>query len=289
LKVFYTMPAQTHIPVNKLKVTAVGGVDIMRLDSKGKHPRSLKDHRDEYYVLAVVIKGSGQMKCDMGTISFIPTSIIVIKPYQIHSAELTDDYADGYFISIAPFLLPAFCKDILDSLTVSDQCTSLTSVEMKELLHTVDLLHNTFHADNIYKVQITINLLNALLYYVCSFYPSAQQKHDQKQNQSLTLTQNFKSLVLEHSFLHNPSFYAEKLHIAASHLNDCVKATIGLSVTQFLQQSMLLEAKRQLYYTNDNVKTIALTLGFEDHAYFSRLFKTLTNETPLKFRLRYRN
>jgi AraC family transcriptional activator of pobA len=283
------MPSQTNIPVNKVKITAVGGLDILRIDSNGQHPRSLKDHRDEYYVLAFVIKGSGVIKCDMGTIAFAPTSIIVVKPYQIHSAVLDDDYADGYFISIAPFLLPAICKDIFDNVTVSEQCKSLTSVEMKELILTVDLLRNTFHADNMYKVQITINMLNALLFYVCSFFFSSNLKPDQKQNQSLTLTQNFKALVLEHSFLHIPSFYAEKLHIAPSHLNDCVKATIGLSVTQFLQQSMLLEAKRQLYYTNDNVKTIALTLGFEDHAYFSRLFKTLTSETPLKFRLRYRN
>src|SRR5690606_21342156 len=109
----------------------------------------------------------------------------------------------------------------------------------------------------------------------------------QKRNQAFMLTQHFKNLVVEHSFKHIPSYFAEKLHIATSHLNDCVKATIGLSVTQFLQQSMLLEAKRQLYYTNDDVKKIAFTLGFEDHAYFSRLFKKLTNETPLAFRSRF--
>ena len=282
------MPSSTKIPVHKLRVTAVGGIDVVHLYSKGRHPETLIAHRDEYYVLAIVIKGSGVMKCDMGTIPIQPKSVLLVKPYQVHSADLIDEQSEGYFISIAPFLLPAFCKDIIDNLTVSEQSKALSSVEMDNLLDTVRVLYNAFNTDNIYKVQITINLFNALVIQVCSYFSTFEQTPDQKGNQSFLLTQSFKALVVQHSFLHLPSFFAEKLHVASSHLNDCVKATIGLTVTQYLQQSMLLEAKRQLYYTNEHVKTIALTLGFEDHTYFSRLFKTLTKETPLTFRSRFR-
>jgi AraC family transcriptional activator of pobA len=282
------MPLSTKIPVHKLRVTAIGGIDVVHLYSKGRHPETLIDHRDEYYVLAIVIKGSGVMKCDMGTIPIQPTSILLVKPYQVHSADLIDDESEGYFISIAPFLLPPFCKNIIDNLNVSEQYKCLSALDMDNLLDIVKVLYHAFNTDNVYKVQITINLLHALVIQVCSFFSTIEETPEQKRNQSFLLTQAFKALVVQHSFLHMPSFFAEKLHVASSHLNDCVKATIGLTVTQYLQQSMLLEAKRQLYYTNENVKTIALTLGFEDHTYFSRLFKTLTKETPLTFRSKFR-
>jgi AraC family transcriptional activator of pobA len=282
------MASLNQIPVNKQKVTAVGGLDIVHLAVNGEHLGTKKDHRDEYYVLAVIVKGSGLLTCDMGAISVLPKSILLVKPYQVHSGDLDDGDSDGYFISIEPFLLPAFCKDIFDTLTVSQQCKKLSSAEMKTLLKFVKLLHDAFNGENAYKTQITVNLLNALVIYVSSFFSSSAQRQDQKRNQSYLITQSLKALVLEYSFLQPPSFFADKLNIATSHLNDCVKATIGISVTQYLQQTMLLEAKRQLYYTNADVKNIAFTLGFEDHTYFSRLFKKLTNEAPLAFRTRFR-
>ncbi|HEX8608381.1 MAG TPA: helix-turn-helix transcriptional regulator [Pedobacter sp.] len=282
------MRSSTKIPVNKQKVTAVGGLDVIYLDSNAQQPKALNDHRDEYYILAVVIKGAGLLKCDMGDIDILPRSIIFIKPYQVHSGNLDDENSEGYFLSIAPFLMPDFCKDLIDNLGVSEQSKRLTALEMEGFIKTVELLHQAFNADNIYKVPITINLMNALVIHACSFFPSLEQMSDQKRSQGYTLTQDFKKLVLQYSFQHTPSFFAEKLHISTSHLNDCIKASTGLSVTQFLQNTMLLEAKRQLYYTNADVKIIAFTLGFEDHTYFSRLFKKLTNETPLAFRSRFR-
>jgi AraC family transcriptional activator of pobA len=280
------MPSKHHIPVNKQRVTAVGGLDVVHLNSNGEQVTAMKDHRDEYYVIALVINGSGTITCDMGAISIQPKSIIIIKPYQVHSGEL--GHGDGYFISIAPFLLPLFCKDIFDNLLVSQQGQKLSSAEMKNLLKVIKVLHDAFDTVHTYKAQITVNLLHAFVISIASILSSQEQQPDQKRNQSSEITQALKALVVEHSFLHAPSFFADKLHIATSHLNDCVKATIGISVTQYLQQAMLLEAKRQLYYTNADVKNIAFTLGFQDHTYFSRLFKKLTDETPLGFRGRFR-
>jgi AraC family transcriptional activator of pobA len=276
------------IPVNKQTATAVGGVEILHIKASGQDFQSLHAHRDEYFVLTVIIKGSGVMQCDMETIPVRPRSVIFMKPYQVHAAELSEGNGEAYFISIAPFLIPEFCRNIFDNVYESEQFKRLSSTDLKELLKMVELLHHAFNTDNIYKAQITINLLNALVIHVASLFSSSEQRLDQKQSQSFKLSQRFRSLVSEHSFLHTASFFAEKLNVASSHLNDCVKATIGISVTGFLQQTMLLEAKRQLYYTNADVKAIAFNLGFEDHTYFSRLFKKLSYETPLAFRSRFR-
>ena len=282
------MASQIKIPVNKQKFTAVGGIDIVHLNSKEQPLTPLKDHRDEYYVLAIVIKGSGILKCDMGTIPVVPKSIVIIKPYQVHSGDLNYNDSEGYFISIAPFLLPSFCRDIFDSLSVSDQSSELSSNDMGGLLKMAEMLYDVFNADNKFKAQLSVNLLNAIVIYASSFLTSSKQLSNQQQNQSFIITQNFKELVLVDSFLQSPSYFAEKLNVSVSHLNDCVKTMTGISVTHYLQETMMLEAKRQLYYTNADVKSIAFNLGFEDHTYFSRLFKKLAKLTPLAFRKKFR-
>lgn len=284
------MPSLTKIPIHQQQITAIGGIEVIHMvyQKDEENINKLTEHRDEYYSLAIGIKGSGTITCDMESISIRPKSILLIKPYQVHSIEIISQDAEAYFISIAPFLVPEFCRNIFENTVVSDQSLKLSGIEMKVILKMAELLHQAFNADNNYKTQVTNHLLNALIIHAASLFLASQQKQDRKRNQAFSITQNFKELVSAHSFLHTASFFADKLHITTSHLNDCVKATIGLSVTQYLQQAMLLEAKRSLYYTNADVKKISFDLGFEDHTYFSRLFKKLTNETPLVFRNKFR-
>ena len=57
-----------------------------------------------------------------------------------------------------------------------------------------------------------------------------------------------------------------------------------MTPTEWVNVTIILEAKRLLRSTTSTVKEIAHELGFEDHAYFSRLFRKSTNMTPLEFR-----
>ncbi len=61
-----------------------------------------------------------------------------------------------------------------------------------------------------------------------------------------------------------------------------------MTVSYWIMQEVVLEAKRLLYYSEMNTKEIAHTLGYEDHTYFSRIFKRTANLTPLEFRRHYR-
>lgn len=284
------MPSLDKIPIHQQQITAIGGVDILHMvyHKEEENINKLTEHRDEYYSLAIGIKGSGSIICDMESIAIRPKSILLIKPYQVHSVEIISKDAKAYFISIAPFLVPEFCRNIFENTVVSDQSLKLPKNEAKGILKMAEVLHQAFKTENTFKAYITNHLLNALIIHIASLFLVSQQQHHHQRNQAFRLTQKFKELVSTYSFLHTASFYAEKLHITTSHLNDCVKAITGLSVTQFLQQAMLLEAKRSLYYTNADVKKISFDLGFEDHTYFSRLFKKLTKETPLAFRNKFR-
>ena len=98
-------------------------------------------------------------------------------------------------------------------------------------------------------------------------------------------TKSFKQL-LEKNYctLKRPGQYAEKLNISTSYLNECIKSSSGYSVSQHIQERIILEAKRLLYHTNKSVKEIAFELGYEDYPYFTRLFAKATGTSALTFR-----
>lgn len=53
---------------------------------------------------------------------------------------------------------------------------------------------------------------------------------------------------------------------------------------QIIHERLILEAKRQLIYTDKSVKEIAHELGFSDSGVFHKLFKKITNSTPQQFK-----
>lgn len=86
---------------------------------------------------------------------------------------------------------------------------------------------------------------------------------------------------------HNVSEYAELLHIAPKTLTHKFKSLQLESPNQLIINRIILEAKRLLIYTDKTVKEIAYDLGYEDPAYFNRLFTNKTGNTPAHFKKSY--
>jgi len=79
-------------------------------------------------------------------------------------------------------------------------------------------------------------------------------------------------------------FYADKVALSSKRMNEILSISIGKSLKQHLQDRLLLEAKRLVGYSSDNIQDIAHKLQFSEVSYFNRFFKKLTQYTPLDFR-----
>ena len=80
--------------------------------------------------------------------------------------------------------------------------------------------------------------------------------------------------------------YVAALNVSESRLRNACLAVTGQTPVQLLHQRMLLEAKRQLLYTDEPVRGIAYALGFTDAAYFTRFFSRHVGLSPRAFRAR---
>ena len=98
---------------------------------------------------------------------------------------------------------------------------------------------------------------------------------------------SFQALI-EAQFRQQPSIerFAEQLGMSSAHLNALCRRLANRSALQLLHERLLLEAKRQLTYTNMTISQVADSLGFSEPAYFTRFFKRNTGLSPREFRLR---
>ena len=101
------------------------------------------------------------------------------------------------------------------------------------------------------------------------------------------LFQRFESLVERHFLEHwSVAEYANALAVTPTHLSRVSRAATGQPASRIVEERMIREARRNLAYTNLPVSRIAYALGFNDPAYFSRVFSQATGMAPRDFRER---
>lgn len=83
---------------------------------------------------------------------------------------------------------------------------------------------------------------------------------------------------------HEVEFYASKLFMSARNLNLITQDILQQSVSRIIETRKLIEAKNLLISTDKPVSEIGFELGYEEKAYFTRVFKKNTGQTPTEFR-----
>jgi YesN/AraC family two-component response regulator len=77
---------------------------------------------------------------------------------------------------------------------------------------------------------------------------------------------------------------ADAVKVSESYLTRIFKQELNMTPWDCLTRIRIQKAKELLAQTNDSVTTIAFKVGFDDSAYFSRVFRKYTNDSPQLFR-----
>jgi AraC-like DNA-binding protein len=109
-----------------------------------------------------------------------------------------------------------------------------------------------------------------------------------EQQSDLEFFRKFTRLVEEHyKSKHTVADYADLLCMAPKTITHKFNRLRLPQPNEVIKNRILLEAKRLLAHTSLTAKEIAYTLGYDDPAYFSRLFMTKTGESPSSFRANF--
>lgn len=282
----------SDIPVHQLKKRTSIGLEIwrynvgdIRLDKT-----TLEAHRDDHYIFFVVEAGNASLMIDFSEITFFPNALYYVLPGQVHHGLKETERAAGWFLAVDTMLIPPDYRKVFEGQLALQVPFLLADIQMQQCVELLGLLQQRFlgHENNTFNTSIVLSLLQSFIGIAAGCYADSNC-HSIKVSRPVALSQQFKKLLVDNYVtVKSPSAYAGLLNVSETYLNEALKKVTGFSVSYWIQNEVMLEGKRLLYYGSQNVKEIAHTLGYEDHAYFSRLFKKHEGVTPLSFRAEYR-
>jgi AraC family transcriptional regulator, transcriptional activator of pobA len=136
-----------------------------------------------------------------------------------------------------------------------------------------------------YKEAATSSLLKTLLVY-CDSKCNIKLKNNSN-NHHLNIVTEFKHLVSKNlQQKHQVTDYAEMMNITPKYLNQVVKSVMGVTAKSLIQEQLIIQACRELKFSNDSIKEIAINLGFLEPEHFTNFFKKNLGYPPLEYRMR---
>ena len=275
-----------NIPIHYLNEDSTFDSEVLHLTPVSVRTKNLgdyDDHIDECYTIILVTKGYGSADIDFHTVSMSQGQLGIIAPGQIHS-NINIKECELWMLRMSPEMMDDDYRYQLDEYAMRGNPVLLTENTTTILCEALEFLSKlmTSMNDRQPMKSVLFNMLNVVLGIITPRILNGQAKPPLR---STEITVKFKQMLPK--FVRRqkkPSFYANELCISEVYLNEVVKKTTGMTPSGWINVAILLEAKRMIRSTTLTVKEIAHNLGFEDHAYFSRLFKKNTNMTPLEFR-----
>ena len=128
------------------------------------------------------------------------------------------------------------------------------------------------------------HLLASLLYYIEYIAQSNMLMNPVRLTRQEDIFQRFISLVNACSKKErNVNFYADKLCLTPRYLNTVVRQASQQTVMDWINQSIILEAKILLKHGNRLVYQISDELNFPNPSFFCKFFKRMTGMTPHEY------
>ncbi|RPD37930.1 helix-turn-helix domain-containing protein [Chitinophaga barathri] len=280
------MAKKNTIPVHAMssplgvQVKRMGGIDLK------KDSFLLDAHRDDHWIFIFQVSGNSRMMVDFREVEANGSGAYFILPGQVHYGIGALD-AELWFAAVDASLVGDVYRAVFEGHGTISSPLSVPPDASAMLQQCFGMLKESLEQDNdtSFRYQVSRSLLDALLGIFAGAFAAKGAGNNGSSQRAAIITRQFRSL-LAHSYreLKRPSAYASALNISASYLNEAVKEVTGFPVSYWIQEEIMMEAKRLLFYTDNTVKQIADDLGFEDHTYFNRVFTKSAGISPLAFR-----
>lgn len=128
------------------------------------------------------------------------------------------------------------------------------------------------------------HLIASLLYNIEYIAKHYNQMKGERLTHQESIFQQFISLVNSYSKTErNVGFYADKLCLTPRYLNTLIRQTSQQTVMDWINQSIILEAKVLLKHSNLLVYQISDELNFPNPSFFCKFFKRMTGMTPQEY------
>ena len=174
---------------------------------------------------------------------------------------------------VLPSRIIQYCVRLLGELEYHTE--DISSVSHDQIADSAEFMRNSLTREELEK-----NLTNAL---TALFAPEPGVKHS-SENYSPEVTQAL--AYIKNNYQHKISLASVSEHIGLSsgYLCRIFKEETGGSINACINNLRMTKAGKLLKDSNSYIKEVAISVGFEDQLYFSRLFKRYYGMTPSEYR-----
>jgi len=217
---------------------------------------------------------------------FTPKNILQVNSQQYFKADviaISPDFMRRINIDIKN-MMPVFLK------FVENPTLALTPEESRSMRGMIaQIERETRGPETHFSFDIVSGLIAATIYKVGDIMYHYLAEHPEGQNNSHNRAEEyfkqFTHLLGEH-FREERSvgFYARQLCITPKYLTTLIKRISGQSVSEWIDNYVILEAKTLLKYSTMSIQEIAYYLNFPNQSFFGSYFKRNTGMSPSQYK-----
>lgn len=289
------MKTREKIPLTELQNEDIAGLIVRPLRQNFNRMNSGETpHRHNFQEIIWVKSGAGVHSIDDEIIQIQPNTFYFIGKGQVHYFLEGFDL-DGVLIRFTDSFLPSedyrtstahnasFISRMIKTnvIQVATSEAQLLELYIGQLLKEFKEQQQSFG-----KVIILQHLISIILVQLERI--SRTQSLEELELIEDVRTQIYREflLILENHFHteHTVPFYSRQMGVSRRKLSEIVKIFSGRTAKNIIIDRIITEAKRLLAFTNCSLKEITYKLGYEDPAYFCRLFKLQTGSTPQQYK-----
>ncbi len=249
-------------------------------------------YRLESMLMMVCVKGQISATIDLKQRSMRQNTIMVLRPgHIINHIVTTPDFEGIFFLAgidklaslvpmmsgMMPFAIYYAAKPIIN--------INANEISALQMLYTMFQTKMADNSDQPYHEHIISALVELIFYQTLAIYAGHITTPINKPSRPQRLLASFMELV-EANFRKERMvmFYAKELNVSPKHLSAVIKEISGRSPAEWINNTVILEAKLMLRNSNMTIQQIAESLSFANQSFFGKYFKHHTGLSPREFR-----
>lgn len=243
-------------------------------------------HRHDFFFILALKKGEGNHEIDFTAYKVLDNSVFFIRPGQVHQLELKAG-CTGYLVEFnTEFYHP---KDKLSNQRLRKASNkNYCELEINRFNRLQAILTSMFHEYTVREEGYQDVIKSSLDIFFIEFVrqsPNPKGVPTVANSYTQERFEEFLELLDKHIATHKQVYqYTDLMNLSAYQLNEITKSSIGKTASELINEHIILEAKRYLLATPNQIKDIADQLGYEDVSYFIRFFKKHIGHSPEAFR-----
>lgn len=247
-------------------------------------------HRTNFYQIIWFQQGKGVHNIDFQAVEAEAGSMVFLNLGMVQKFEETQQL-EGITILFTPEFYCRATADVqyLNSNILFNDLLGDFHVSVGDAKATFEAIVNLMHTElaiskDEYQEAYLQNLLHNFLL-LAERQKKTQDFVELKKDANLDYVMWFKD-ALDGGFKEHKtvSYYAHELNITEKRLNQATSTVLGQSPKQIINHRVMLEAKRLIGHTSNNIKEVAYFLGFNEPTNFIKYFRQHAGITPVEFR-----